>query len=136
MIEPTLDNHYLFDTSALIDIYHGRERVKPYFDRLFEKDERFIAYISPISEAELWLGLRPDELEQHEALLGLFLSLPLSSEAGRLAGEWMRRFGPQGLGWMDALITATATVSNLAVLTRDKRLVTLLQDEAKFHLYF
>ena len=135
MIEPTLDNHYLFDTSALIDIYHGRERVKSYFDRLFEKDESFIAYISPISQAELWLGLRPNELEQHEALLELFQSLPLSSEASRLAGEWMRRFRPKGLGWMDALITATATVAGLSVLTRDRRLAALLEDEAKLHLY-
>lgn len=123
----------VFDTGALIDVYHGRSRVRPYFDRLFEAS--FTAFISPISEAELWLGLRPGEMERHEALLTLFVSLPLTSGAGRLAGEWMRRFGPIGLGWMDALIAATAAMAGVPLLTRDRRLVEALNREAEFTLY-
>lgn len=125
----------LFDTGALIDIYHGRERVRPYFNRLLEPGEGFTAYVSPITEAELWLGLRPDELPRHEALLAYFIPLPLSSAAGRLAGEWMRRFSATGLGWMDALIVATAATIAVPVLTRDKRLVEVLGHEAEFILY-
>ena len=135
MTETMSESHYLFDTGALIDIYHGRERVRPYFNRLLEPDDDFAAYVAPITEAELWLGLRPDELQRHEALLAYFIPLPLSSAAGRLAGEWMRRFSATGLGWMDALIVATAAVAGLSVLTRDRRLAALLEDEAKLHLY-
>jgi predicted nucleic acid-binding protein len=123
----------LFDTGALLDIYRGRSRVRPYFDQLF--DEAIVAYISPITEAELWLGLRPDELERHKALLAFFVSLPLTSQSARLAGEWMRRFGSAGLGWMDALIVASAAVLNIAVLTRDRRLARLLGDEAELIVY-
>lgn len=126
---------YLFDTGALIDIYHGRERVRPYFNRLLEQREGFIAYVSPITKAELWLGLRPDELQRHEALLALFIPQPLSSAAGRLAGEWMRRFSATGLGWMDVLIVATAATVSVPVLTRDKRLAGVLGREAEFILY-
>ena len=133
MTQTTSEARYLFDTAALIDIYHGRERVRLYFDRLFEGSAT--AYISPISEAELWLGLRPDELARHEALLAYFQALPLTSDAGRLAGEWMRRLRPAGLGWMDALIAATAAVAGVPVLTRDRRLAETLGGEAEIVLY-
>lgn len=131
---PTVDSEgYLFDTGALIDIYHGRDRVRPYFDMLF--DDAVVAYISPISEAELWLGLRPDELERHESLLLFFTVLPFVSETGRLAGQWMRRYQTKGLGWMDALIVATAAVVGASTLTRDRRLAATLEQEATFVLY-
>ena len=79
---------YLFDTGALIDIYRGRQRIRPFFDDIV--DRSVTAYVSPITEAELRFGLRSGERDQHEALLGFFIALPLTSEAGRLAGEWMQ----------------------------------------------
>lgn len=124
---------YLFDTGALIDIYRGRLRIKPLFDQVI--DGSVGGYVSPITEAELWLGLRPGEQELHEALLGLFTTLPLTSAAGRLAGQWMQQFGAAGLGWMDALLAATATVAGIPLLTRDRRLVQVLQSEAEFVQY-
>lgn len=125
------DAAYLFDTGALIDIYRGRERIRPYFDALAERP----AYISVVSEAELWLGLRPDETERHEALLRYFDSLPVDSAVARRAGEWMRRYRHQGLGWMDALITATASTAGVVVLTRDLLLTQVLKREAEFVCY-
>lgn len=55
--------------------------------------------------------------------------------ASRLAGQWMKQFGPVGLGWMDALIAATATVAGIPLLTRDRGLVQVLQSEAEFVQY-
>lgn len=127
------DAFYLFDTGAIIDIYRGRTRIRTYFDDIVS--ESALAYISPITEAELWFGLRSGEQEQHEALLNLFIPLPLTSPAGRLAGEWMQQYGPRGLGWMDALIVATAALADVPVLTRDRRLAEVLADVAKFVLY-
>ena len=129
MSEPS----YLFDTGALIDIYRGRPRIRLFFDDLLS--EAVTAYISPVSEAELWFGLRPGEQEQHEALLNFFIALPVTSKAGRLAGQWMQRYGSRGLGWMDALIVASASLAGVPVLTRDRRLAEVLAEEAKFELY-
>ena len=129
MSEPS----YLFDTGALIDIYRGRPRIRPFFDDLLS--EAVTAYVSPVSEAELWFGLRPGEQEQHEALLNFFIALPVTSKAGRLAGQWMQRYGSRGLGWMDALIVASASLAGVPVLTRDRRLAEVLAEEAKFELY-
>jgi predicted nucleic acid-binding protein len=128
-----MSNEWLFDTGALIDIYLGRGRIKPYFDQLIQGE--LLAHASVISEAELWRGLRPGEQDKHQALLARFIVLPLRSETARLAGQWMQHYQGAGLGWMDAFIAATAHLADMPVLTRDKKLATLLKAEAQFHLY-
>ena len=55
--------------------------------------------------------------------------------ASRLAGQWMKQFGPVGLGWMDALIAATATVAGILLLTRHRPPASALAGQAKFALY-
>lgn len=123
----------LFDTNALVDIYRGQASIKTHFESIL--DGNLLPYVSVITEAELWRGLRPDELERHEMLLSQFISLPLDSDAARLAGTWMQKYAKTGLGWMDALISATGKIAELPVLTRDKQLVEVLSSETKFELY-
>ena len=123
----------LFDTNALVDIYRGQESIKAHFESIL--DGRLLPYVSVITEAELWRGLRSNEVERHELILNQFISLPLDSDAARLAGTWMQKYATSGLGWMDALISATGKIAELPVLTRDKRLVGVLSSETKFELY-
>jgi len=123
----------LFDTNALVDIYRGQASIKAHFESIL--DGSLLPYVSVITEAELWRGLRPDELERHEILLSQFISLPLDSDAARLAGTWMQKYAASGLGWMDALIAATGKIAGLSVLTRDKRLADALSVETNFELY-
>lgn len=123
----------LCDTTALIDLYRGKDWVRSYLERLI--DGSLQGYVSVITEAELWRGLRVHEVETHEALLSYFAALPVSSAAARLAGLWMQHYEHQGLGWMDALIVATAKEAGLSVLTRDKPLATCLAAEASFERY-
>lgn len=123
----------LFDTNCLIDIYHGRERIWSHFEAV--RDGQTSGYLSVITEAELWRGLRTGEINRHEALISQFTLLSLHSETARMAGAWMQQYGQTGLGWMDALITATAKTTSLTVLTRDKRLAQVLASEAQFELY-
>ena len=44
-----MSNEWLFDTGALIDIYLGRGRIKPYFDQLLQGE--LVAYASVISSS-------------------------------------------------------------------------------------
>ena len=129
MNEPT----YLFDTNALIDIYRGRQRIKPTFNQLISGE--LSGTISVITEAELWRGLRPGELATHNALIEQFTVLPLNSETARLAGSWVAQFEHQGLGWMDAFIAASAKLFGIPLLTRDNRLASLLAKELTFFVY-
>jgi predicted nucleic acid-binding protein len=124
---------WLFDTGCLIDIYWGRDRIRPAFDSILAGE--LTPYISVITEAELWRGLHAGEVEKHQVLLAQFTILPLRSDAARLAGAWMQHYQADGLGWMDALITSTAKVNEIAVLTRDRKLTQVLAREAKFTLY-
>lgn len=124
---------WLFDTGCLIDIYWGRDRIKPAFESILTGE--ITPYMSVITEAELWRGLRAGELEKHQALVAQFTILPLRSEAARLAGSWMQQYQADGLGWMDALIASTATVNGITVLTRDRKLAQVLAGEAEFALY-
>ncbi len=123
----------LFDTNALIDIYKGRQRIRPYFAAILNQE--LTPYLSVISEAELWRGLRVDEVDRHHALIAQFVSLPLSSKAARQAGVWMHQYQTQGLGWMDALIVGTAVAAEVPILTRDKKLAEVMQAHARFELY-
>lgn len=127
------ERELLFDSSALIDLYRGRGAVRRYHDALLAGE--LAGYLSVITEAELWRGLRIGEIERHEALLALFARLPLGSTAARQAGTWMQQYESRGLGWMDALIVATARASGLTVLTRDHRLARCLADEANLEVY-
>jgi len=124
---------YLFDTNALIDIYRGRQRIKSTFDQLMAGE--LSGCISVITEAELWRGLRPGELDTHNALIEQFTKLPLNSDAARLAGIWMTQFEHSGLGWMDAFIAASAKLADMPLLTRDNRLAALLAREVMFLVY-
>ena len=47
----------------------------------------------------------------------------------------MQTYQAVGLGWMDALITASAATAKLPLLTRDKRLAEALKSEAEFEVY-
>ena len=123
----------LFDTGALIDLYRGRPALRSRFEAVLAGT--LSGYISAITEAELWRGIKSHEIERHEALLSHFRSLAPDSSAARLAGEWMQRYEPQGLGWMDALIVATAKRADLPLLTRDAKLARVLSSEAQFQLY-
>ena len=123
----------LFDTTALVDVYRGKSGIKKYFDLIL--DGSLLPYVSVLTEAELWRGLHADEVERHELIIERFVSLPLDSDAARLAGIWMQKYSTSGLGWMDALICATGKVAGLTVLTRDKCLKTVLSAEADFESY-
>ena len=75
----------LFDTGALIDIYRGKTLLRSRFQDVVVG--KIAAYLSVISEAELWRGIKPNEIERHTAILSHFNSLSLESSAARLAGE-------------------------------------------------
>jgi len=123
----------LFDTTALIDIYRGKSGVESYFDQFLEGT--LLPYVSVISEAELWRGLKAEEVEKHLLMIEQFIALPLDSDAARLAGAWMQKYSTMGLGWMDALISATGRVADISILTRDKKLIRVLSTETKFEEY-
>lgn len=106
----------LLDTNILVDALRGYEPAEDYL-RSLEKDE---VHCSVITGAELWAGVRPDEIEELDLFLSAFRLVPIDESAARNAGRYMQRFGnSHGLRLPDALIAASAHGHRLQLITRN-----------------
>ena len=114
-------NAILVDSDVLIDVARGRdERLVARWTELSQSDT--VIACSPVTVAEMWYGARPDERQALEALFHSLTCMPIGSEIGRRAGDYLRQFAKSHhveLG--DALIAATASIHNLALWTRNRK---------------
>jgi len=79
-------------------------------------------FCSPVTIAELWHGARPQEYQAIEVLFTAINCVPIDSQIGQCAGDFLRQFAKSHhveLG--DALIAASASVHNLTLWTRNRR---------------
>lgn len=106
----------LFDTDVLIELLRGNEKVHSQLQSLLTANH-LLAY-TPISEAEIYHGLRSNEKEKAKVTLSIFECLALSREIGRRAGEYMRAYSKShGLELPDALVAATAKMNHFRLCT-------------------
>ena len=117
--------NWMLDSIALIDYYHGRAAVIPYFEAILVGQAA--GAFSTITELELWQGLRPGEEERHEALLALLERVPLDGPIARRAGQLRQQVGLDRLSLPDAAIAASAELTGYTLLTRNTRDFGLLQ---------
>jgi predicted nucleic acid-binding protein len=111
----------LVDSDILIEVSRGRDaQIVSRWTELSGSDAAVL--YSPVSVAELWAGARPAE---HDALDNLFRALtcvPLDAEAGRQAGEYLKRYRKShGVELGDALVAACAVASGAALWTRNRK---------------
>ena len=124
---------WMFDTVALIDYYHNRPGVAPYFEMILSGQA--IGAFSTIAELELWQGIRPGEEERHAALLALLERVPLDSAIARRAGQLRQRVGLEQLSLPDAAIAASAQLTGRPLLTRNSRHFRAISDLLAVELY-
>jgi predicted nucleic acid-binding protein len=111
----------LVDSDILIEVSRGRDANLISRWTELSRSEGVILY-SPVSVAELWAGARPAE---HDAIRNLFSALacvPIDAEAGRQAGDFVRRYRKsRGVELGDALIAAGAVINGAALWTRNRK---------------
>jgi len=111
----------LLDSDILIEVSRGRNQVVLIrWEQLSSSDAEICC--SPVSVAELCHGARPGEEEILSALFAALKCVPVDSETGKKAGEYLWRYHKSHhveLG--DALIAATASLHGLALWTRNRR---------------
>jgi predicted nucleic acid-binding protein len=111
----------LVDSDILIEVSRGKDQnILSRWSELSQSDD-LILY-SPVTVAELWAGARARE---YEALNNLFRSLicvPIDSETGRQAGDYLRQYRrSHGLELGDALIASAALLNAAELWTRNRK---------------
>jgi predicted nucleic acid-binding protein len=125
--------NWMLDSVALIDYYHGRATVVPYFEAILIGQAS--GAFSTITELELWQGLRPGEEERHEALLALLERVPLDGPIARRAGQLRQQVGLDRLSLPDAAIAASAELTGYTLLTRNSRDFAILEAVINVEFY-
>ena len=108
----------LLDTDVLVEYLRGRREAIQYLEGLTSD-----LYLSVITVAELFAGVRDDEEERSlKQFLLAFAVLPVTEKVAWLGGIYRRDFRPSHCtGLADALIAATAEENGAHFVTFNRR---------------
>jgi predicted nucleic acid-binding protein len=112
---------FLPDTSTLIDALNGRRDRKKQLSALVAQGHSLACCAVRI--AELYAGLRPEEVARAQELVSVLLwtetSFTVARKAGELRFEWARK--GKTLALADTLIAATALDYRLTLITDNRK---------------
>ncbi|MGC2111246.1 MAG: type II toxin-antitoxin system VapC family toxin [Candidatus Korobacteraceae bacterium] len=111
----------LVDSDILIEVSRGRDRkILSRWEELSQSDN--VVLYSPVTAAELWAGARPREHEELTNLFQALLCVPIDSETGRQAGEYLRLYrDSHSVELGDALIAAATVLNQAELWTRNRK---------------
>ncbi|MGB9253884.1 MAG: type II toxin-antitoxin system VapC family toxin [Candidatus Korobacteraceae bacterium] len=111
----------LLDCDILIEVSRGRDSEILTRWAVLAEAEDAILY-SPVTEAELWAGVRPREYQALTDLLGSLVCVSIDKAIGRRAGEYLKRYGKShGVELADALIASAAVLNEAKLWTRNRK---------------
>ena len=115
----------LFDTDVLIEYLRGRNAAA----RFFNANQSGHWYVSTITIAELYAGVRPHEEEVLRNFLDLFEEVGLNSSLARRAGLLRNQHArTHGTGLADAVIAASADSVGATLVTFNERHYPMIDD--------
>lgn len=111
----------MLDSDVLIEVTRGRDAATlEKWANLADSDD--VLLCTPVSVAELWQGSRPREYKALDDLFRALSCVPLDSETGRHAGEYLHAFHKShGVELGDALVAAAAVQQNATLWTRNRK---------------
>ena len=110
----------LLDSDIIIAWLRGYEPVSSAVLKLLENGHTLLW--TPVSIAEIFCGAKTGEIQQIEKLFLILEAVSMSEAIGRQAGNYLRRYSKShGVELGDALIAASANVSDLMLWTMDKK---------------
>jgi len=122
---------FLLDTTFIIDVLNNRRNRHAAMKDLIANQHELAC--CPINVTEVYTGLREPETAKTEALLRSLELIPISFEAGRLAGELLRTGARQGKSFSvpDMVIAAVCITEDLTLITDNRKDFTM--PELKLH---
>ena len=106
----------LFDSDVLIEHVRGNEEVRRRLHELLDVGA-LLAY-TPVTLAEIYRGMRSNEREKTETMLGVMECLEINQNIGKRAGEYMKAYAKtHQLELPDALIAASAVIHRFSLCT-------------------
>lgn len=110
----------LLDTDVIIENFRGNETI---FSRIKDlKNEKALFYISPVSIAEVYAGIRSKEEEMFYEFFNSLSCLPIDQTIAVKAGEYLRLYSKShGLEIADAMIAAVSFHNKARLFTLNKR---------------
>lgn len=107
---------HVLDTTVLIDHLRGRPAARRVLDLHRRGDT---PGTTSINVEEIVRGLRSAEGEQAERLFAGLVVLPVTRDAGWLAGDWRREHASRGvtLAQADCLIAAVSVIAGATLVT-------------------
>ncbi|QQR81553.1 MAG: type II toxin-antitoxin system VapC family toxin [Deltaproteobacteria bacterium] len=106
----------LFDTDVVIEFLRHNPVVTEQMKVV--SDSGWIMAISPITESEVWHGVRSNEKKKTEDTLSMLECLSADRQVGRRAGDYLRKYSKShGLELPDAIIAATAVIHKFELCT-------------------
>jgi predicted nucleic acid-binding protein len=108
----------LVDTDVVVEYLRGRTEASEWLE-----SQEADLLVSVITVAELFAGVKGEhESQSLDRFLSALAVLPATDEIGRLAGRYRRDYGQShGTGLADALIAATAAVTDSLLATFNRR---------------
>ncbi len=109
------------DSDILIEVSRGRDRdILSKWMELSDSDSSIL--YSPVTAAELWAGARSREHQALENLFRVLHCVPIDSETGRQAGDYLRQYrDSHGVELGDALIASAAVLNRAELWTRNRK---------------
>ena len=126
----------LFDTSVVIDYLRGTDATAT--DYVLGVIDGTPGFLSVITEAELWVGIRDTrEAELVDALFSCFNIIPVNSGIAQQAGAMLQRMNTSQIKahFADALIAATALEIGESILTADGRSKLVFGNRVNYPVY-
>lgn len=123
----------MLDSDILIWILRNDENRKSKFVNAVKTLNGQI-FITPIQYAEIMAGVRERERLDTNIFLDSLKTVPIGSEAGKLAGEFVREYKKtHNLQIADALIAATTRLNGFQLWTDNKKHYPMFREDEFYH---
>lgn len=119
-----MTKRFLIDTDVIIEYLRGRPPAIDYLESL-----EGALYVSAITVAELYSGVRDDEREALDRFLSAFEVVPIDETLARNGGLCRRDYQPShGVGLADAIVAMSAEALGARLVTLKRRHYPMVED--------